>query len=489
MKYNNSKSYVSKITPSVALIAGAMLGSCDHNNIADNNNSIPDNANNSIPDKVNLTGSVQKGPFIQGSDVQIYPLDAAGNNLGAVYSTLTNDNLGNFSTTMAGLSQSYTGNLSLSGNGFFFKEAAGKLSDAPQTLKALYKADGSAAEIHLNLVTHLSYQRATALLKGNSDLNASVAQAQNELTTSLKSAGLVYPADATGFGTGMDLFGSNNGANQYLLALSCAFENAAGSSDSALQDLLNAYQLDLANDGVVASNLNDKVKAGVVSTNPTVCVANLQKRAQELGVIFNVDVNGMNHALDTDLDGIVNFEDLDIDGDGVNNVTDPEPYNPKVKKVVDPASTYCVNDNSLNIHLCWEKNPSTKKMTLTEATEYCKNLDDKDSSWDVPYMGQLVTLIKGCPDSEVTGQWTCGKYYYKCTSSCESLKGPGKDGCYWDPSLGGVCGSYHHALTPGLPDEVWKVDFTKATWTPSAAETPALVRCVREVKGPTEDLK
>ena len=447
MKYGHPKSYITKIAP---LVAGAMMA------CSSDESSVP--TGNYVPTTVSLNGSVQKGPFIQGSDVQIYLLDSTGNNLGSVYNTQTSDNVGNFSTTLAGLSSTYTGNLSLSGDGFFFKEVAGNLSDAPQTLKALYKADGNAAEIHLNLITHLSYRRAMALLKGNSDLNASVAQAQNELTTSLKSAGLVYPADATGLATGMNLFGSNNGANQYLLAASCAFENAAGSSDSALQDLLNRYQLDLANDGAVASKLTDKVKAGIVITDPTICVANLQKRAQELGVVFNVDVAGMNHALDTDLDGIVNSDDLDIDGDGVNNASDPELYNPLVKKVVDPASTYCKGD------FCWEKNPSTKMMTLAEATDYCHNLDDKDKEWYVPGFKDLSKLIEGCPSFD------------GYDGSCESLKGLGKDGCYWDPSLDGICGIY---LSGPTQDSKIKVDFSKATLIKSADEAPALVRCVK----------
>lgn len=510
-----NKSFWKGIVPSAALITGTMFGlgssscSSDNNtpgsnlynfsdsgafdgNVPDDNDydggipdsevpdsSIPDSGapdsnipdgdvpDSSIPDEVNLKGSVQKGPFIQGSDIQIYLLDEKGNNLGSVYNTQTSDNLGNFSTTLAGLSENYTGNLSLSGNGFFFKEVAGVLSNAPQTLKALYNVDGNAAEIHLNSITHLSYLRAMKLLKENSDLDAAVSQAHNELVASLKLIGLVYPADATELGAGMNLFGENIGANNYLLAVSCALENAAESSDSALQELLNTYQADLANDGVVNPELNAKIRKGVANTNPTICVTNLQKRAQEVGELFNLDVAGVNGILDTDLDGIVNSKDSDLDGDGIDNDKDAEPYNPKVIGV-----PFCKD------YLCWEVNPSTEIMTLTQAAEYCKNLTfDGNNTWRVPNIFELVTLIKGCPDSESEGE--CGKYFYKCnSSSCTPFEGPGKDGCYWDPLLEGKCGSYNSIPVYSVSG----VDFTQATWYsfPEGEEQPGLIRCVRK---------
>lgn len=483
------KSFLKNIALSTALIAGIGLGSpsCAPNNNVSGDSATKDTiskdsgiskdntSETSVPNKIDLEGSVQKGPFIQGSDVQIYLLDKDGNNLGSIYNTQTSDNVGNFSTTLAGLPQSYTGNLSLSGNGFFFKEAAGKLSDAQQTLKALYGAgnstgDGSVGnpEVHLNLITHLSYLRAKNLLKKNSDLNQSVKQAQNELTASLKSAGLVYPTGANGLGTSMDLFGNNTEVNNYLLAVSCAFEKAVKSSDSALQELLNKYQADLADDGKVDSKLVDKVKTGITDQDPTVCITNLKELGKKSGETFNLDLAGVNKVLDSDLDGKVNFEDLDIDGDGVVNDKDPRPYDSKIKKTVDSNSTYCKDTPYWGI-LCWEKNPSTKMMTLTEATDYCKNLDDLNSSWRVPKLKELLILIEGCSDFSLTYQ-TPGY----CTSSCNSLKGPGKNGCYWNSSLEGTCGSYHA--------DIGKADFTKATCPPSKAETPDLVRCVRNKK-------
>lgn len=464
MKYDN---YYSKMIAPVALIAGTMLGCGSDNHsvpgktTSDSDNSVTDSDNNPVPDKINLSGSVQKGPFIQGSDINIYLLDNAGNNLGSVYNTQTTDNLGNFSTTLAGLSQDYTGNLSLSGNGFFFKEVAGTLSDAQQTLKASYYADGNSAEIHMNLVTHLSFQRTMQLLKNNSDLNASVAQSQNELVASLAPTGLMYPTDATGLATDMNLFGDNNGANQYLLAVSCAFENAVDSSDSALQDLLNAYQLDLANDGLVDSMLSDKVRAGVINTDPNVCVTNLQKRAMELGIIFNVDVNGMNRALDTDLDGIVNAEDLDIDGDGVNNDMEINPYNPKIAGL-----SYCEGN------LCWELTPTTTNMNFFQAIKYCEDLIfDNNSNWKIPTIDELKSLVKGCADFETSG--TC---YPKI------LEGPGKDGCYWDPLLEGSCGAYgSSSAVPGEEGFVWSISFHIAQIEPLPSDDSYFpVRCVRD---------
>src|SRR3989344_824689 len=240
MNYDNSKMYhslLNKIMP-VALVAGTTLA-CSPSS-PDINNYFTNSPVPSTPDNVNLDGGIQKGPFIQGSDIQLYLLDDSGNNLGSVYNTQTTDNVGNFSTTLAGLSADYTGNLSVSSNGFYFKEYAGTLSNAQQTLKALYDADSNST-IYVNLVTHVSYQRAAKLLRDNADLSASVSQAQDELITALAPIGLIYPTSEISVGTDMNLFGDNVPGNQYLLALSCVFENAVKSSDSGLQDLLNAY--------------------------------------------------------------------------------------------------------------------------------------------------------------------------------------------------------------------------------------------------------
>lgn len=461
----------------LALTAGIVLAGCgpsdtDTNGNGNSSYNSDTSSGTDVFDVVNINGSVQKGPFIQGSDVQIYLLDANGNNLGSVYNTQTTDNVGNFSTTLAGLTQNYTGNVTISSNGFFFKEAAGNLSNAQQTLKALYLVNGQQADINVNLITHLSYLRTANLLKGNSNLDSSVSQANDELILSLEGAGLYYPSSNVKVGTSMDLFGVDSDENNYLLAVSCVFENAVASSDSKLQELLNNYQADLADDGTINLKLVDVVKAGVVKTDPIVCVDNLQKRGHGISVNFNLSIDGMNTALDTDLDGIVNSKDTDIDGDGVENNLDPEPYNPLVKKTVDPLATYCISG------FCWEKTPSTKLMTLSEAFDYCNNLDDKNNSWRLPYMSELISLIKGCPDSEIDGEnWTCGKYYYKCVSSCETSKGQAKDGCYWDFALEGQCGTYHSQEK--VNNGTFAVDFTKATWMEIDAKTPALVRCVR----------
>lgn len=66
-----------------------------------------------MPHNVQLSGAVQKGPFVLGSTVNISPLDASLNPTGQVFSTQTADDLGQFSVQFMA-----SGRVALEGNGF-----------------------------------------------------------------------------------------------------------------------------------------------------------------------------------------------------------------------------------------------------------------------------------------------------------------------------------------------------------------------------------
>jgi len=102
--------------------------------------------------KVQLSGAIQKGPFVLGSTVNVSPLDSQGNPTGQLYSTKTTSDLGEFSVEF-----NATGLVSLEGNGFYYNEATGALSMAPITLRAFYDIQGGGAQrAYINMVTHLT---------------------------------------------------------------------------------------------------------------------------------------------------------------------------------------------------------------------------------------------------------------------------------------------------------------------------------------------
>ena len=106
----------------------------------------------------------------------------------------------------------------------------------------------------------------------------------------------------------------------------------------------------------------------------------------------------------------------------------------------------------------WQKDPSSKPYRWKNAIEYCSSLELAGySDWRMPNIDELRSIVRGCPDSETGG--SCG-----VTEDCASVecavkgscfvpcpdkrgKGPGQDGCLWEPSLQGKCDQYWTSST------------------------------------------
>ena len=86
------------------------------------------------PDPIMLMGSVQKGPLIVGSSVQVSPIDELGAPTGELFATQTTNDLGEFS--VASVPQ---GDVFIEGNGYFYNELLGTVSAAPLTLRAYHR--------------------------------------------------------------------------------------------------------------------------------------------------------------------------------------------------------------------------------------------------------------------------------------------------------------------------------------------------------------
>jgi hypothetical protein len=150
--------------------------------------------------------------------------------------------------------------------------------------------------------------------------------------------------------------------------------------------------------------------------------------------------------------------------------------------------------------LCWQDPPDDEWRSHGEAQTYCASLVlNGFHEWRMPIIGELISLLRGC----VTGNATADLGRSGCPISsspvdcpydnclldeeclvCPSLEGPGEDGCYWDPTLGGSCAE-HWSASPSqmLPGYKWTVDFedAKADRVHSGSNSVARVRCVHEI--------
>jgi hypothetical protein len=274
--------------------------------------------------RVDLEGSVQKGPFVVGSSIEVSVLDGDLDPTGDVYSTETINSRGEFEI---GFTTSHP--VALEGVGYFYNEVTGELSDSPLTLRALYGPPGSGVQTaNINIVTHLTTDRIRALVSDGRPFGGAVAMAERELVSALN---ITPPRFAPGAaGIDMSLLGGDTDANAFLLAVSAVLIQVVvdrdGPLEANLQELLNRTSLDLA-DGVLSPSLVAEVGDSLLRLDPAAVEANLAARF--LGIRASMD-----RVIDQDRDRLVNRDDNcpldanpsqdDIDGDGIGDVCDGE---------------------------------------------------------------------------------------------------------------------------------------------------------------------
>ena len=118
------------------------------------------------PIVINLTslgGQAQKGPFNNGTAINVAELTNTLSPTGRNFSTNISDNTGKFSVPNVQLVSPY---VELRANGFYFNEVTNEISDAQLTLYALSNLSGKSS-INVNILTHLERDRMKVLMSGD----------------------------------------------------------------------------------------------------------------------------------------------------------------------------------------------------------------------------------------------------------------------------------------------------------------------------------
>jgi N-acetylneuraminic acid mutarotase len=274
-----------------------------------------------------VSGAVQKGPFIVGSTVTINALTADGANTTSTIVTQTTDNFGRFSfVEKAGTL------VQISSTGFYRNEITGTVSGGSITLRSLYPVTGASQQsAYVNVLTHVTSGRALRLMAGSAiGIDAAIAQAETEF---LLEFGSVVPSIAEGDFNSISIYSDRSLiGSPYLLAVSSiiyryamnrAFANRT-SPDAELSVFVNELAADFAADGVIDMSLS-AVRAAIPGIDPEAVMENLAAWA---GDEPNRRPPNINEYLDSDLDGVFNEVDDDDDGDDIGDEHDPAPYRP-----------------------------------------------------------------------------------------------------------------------------------------------------------------
>ena len=231
------------------------------------------------PIVINLTslgGQAQKGPFNNGTSINVAELTSALSPTGRNFSSAITDNSGKFSVANVQLESPY---VELRANGFYFNEVSNEISDAQLTLYALSNLTGKTS-INVNILTHLEKNRMANLI-GNPDnpkaFAAAKLQAQEEVFAIFDYSRANVPESEL-----LDI-SQGGAANGKLLAISAIIQGDL--TVGQMSELLANISTDIASDGT----LDDaSLRATLINNSQNLDMAqiraNLVARYASLGI-------------------------------------------------------------------------------------------------------------------------------------------------------------------------------------------------------------
>jgi len=207
--------------------------------------------------KEKISGVSQKGPFVEGTTVKIYELDANLKETGNPPFEGKTDANGNFQIgiTTGGLASQY---VVLEVNGSYVSEVSGELSTVPVTLRAIADVSNK-NNVNINVLTHLEYDKVLKLAKNGTKFEKAKRTAQIEVLTALgiSESGIVNSEDMTLFG--------GSASDSVLLATSIILQ--ANRSTEEVSGLLAAISEQINVTGTLSGPIKSEIANGVANVD------------------------------------------------------------------------------------------------------------------------------------------------------------------------------------------------------------------------------
>jgi len=220
----------------------------------------------------NLSGQIQKGPFVSGTTIRIQELDSNLNPTGLTYETTTNDDFGSFAISSE-LSSSI---VEIIATGYYFNEVSGTLSDGPLTLRAI--ADLSASDVvNVNILTTLQIGRLKRLILEGVEFTEALSQSGLEILSIFNING-----QETVTLSSMDITKSSD-QDAILLAISAILQST--NTVAQLSELISHISLAVSQTGVVTdTDLISRLQANSYNLDLPSIRLNLANRYKNLGL-------------------------------------------------------------------------------------------------------------------------------------------------------------------------------------------------------------
>jgi uncharacterized protein (TIGR02145 family) len=190
--------------------------------------------------KDKITGFVQKGPFISGTEIVLYELTENLEQTGKSFVSTITDDRGTFQFNNVALSSPFA---LVSASGYYFNEYTGELSSSTLQLNAILDLRDVNA-ININLLTHLERPRVEYLVGEGLIFADAKKTAQQEIFKVLN-----FPETAMQSSESLDISRSGEG-NAMLLAASVILQGQLTVAE--MTQLLSGISSELQQDGVVS---------------------------------------------------------------------------------------------------------------------------------------------------------------------------------------------------------------------------------------------
>jgi len=223
--------------------------------------------------RIDLSGYVQKGPFINGSTITISELNEQLEPTGKVFITQITDNAGTFEMGGVEIESNY---VQLKADGFYFNERTGELSEAQLSLSSIIDIT-YIESANINILSHLEKERLEYLVRTGTIFPDAKAQAQKEVLEILS-----FPTIGMNQFEALDISESGSD-NAKLLAASIIFQGMH--STGAFSELINEISTDILADGRLNnSELGSELINHAKLANPAEIRSNIENRYRDMGV-------------------------------------------------------------------------------------------------------------------------------------------------------------------------------------------------------------
>lgn len=321
------------------------------------------------PRSQQILGHIEKGPFVQGSEVTLTDLNKDLSQSGKSYTTNTTSDLGSFDFGQT-LDLS-SGLVELKTSGYFYNECTDSLSISQITLKAIANTDG-AANLNVNLLTHLEYARVKYLVKSGKSFKQAKEQAESEILKSFAITDKIASPEK------VSLTDCDKNAN-ILLAISSIM--LYDKSEAEFSEFIAKFSNDIEKDGTIDnSQLKETIKKGQENCHPSQIKKKMEEYYQSKG--SNVAIGNFSQFIDFNGDGVIDDKDeetLDV----VNPGTSTEETFFKSEK----EASYVLNSIYAGLHdyITYQNQLDAMRLYNDKVQQITSNYGLVSNAWNTGY--------------------------------------------------------------------------------------------------------